>query len=391
MRRQFVIFSLLLKRARTQMPLILPESGLTCRRGFTLVEVLVAITIIGILASFITVSAMGALKHSRRSEIKQEIDRLDTAFELLKSRYGEYPPNLQNALPIDATGTYKNFKRYLNLIAPRHREPDDLLWIIIGVWVPDQQHFPKAHNGGVTAAEDIVFWLGGFSDDPNYPISGKGGPSYIVAKHDDPINRTLDPIESRTSVFPFDVDRLGPRAPDSYFEEGEYNHIEYFLNGQWHRMNFWRYSPRKSDQAYNYFDVSRGSPTLQTDVPGTNGSGQDSPWIYPLKKVDKRDASGSRLSFKFVNQGRFQILHCGLDNNWGDPLRQLYRGNDPEHIPYPGPEKQNFMRLDIDNDGKITPAELNGVIVYPEGPYDGDLADTQTNISTESTLEEAKP
>src|SRR3954449_7092999 len=131
MRRQFVIFSLFLKRARTQMPLVLPESGLTRRRGFTLVEVLVAITIIGILASFITVSAMGALKHSRRSEIKQEIDRLDTAFELLKSRYGEYPPNLQTALPI-TTGTYKNFKRYLNLIAPRHREPDDLLGIIIG-------------------------------------------------------------------------------------------------------------------------------------------------------------------------------------------------------------------------------------------------------------------
>jgi prepilin-type N-terminal cleavage/methylation domain-containing protein len=373
------------------MPLTIRKSQLAVASGFTLVEVLVVITIVGILASFITVGAIGALKHTRRSEIKQEIDRLDTALELLKSKYGEYPPNLQTILPVHVDGAYKNFKRYLKLVAPRHREPDELLAAIVGIWAVDQQHFPKAHNGGVTAAEDIVFWLGGFSDDPNYPISGKGGPSYVVAKHDDPTNRTLDPIESRKGVFPFDVDRLGPRAADGYFEDGEYNHIEFSLNGQWHRINFWAYSPRKSDQAFNYFDVSRGSPTMQTDVPGTNGNGKDECWIYPLKKIDKRDALGARLSFKFVNEGRFQILHCGLDNKWGEPLRLLYRGNDPDHIPYPGPEKQNFMRLDIDNDGKATPAEINRMIVYPEGPYDGDLADTQTNISTEMTLEEAKP
>ena len=40
--------------------------------------------------------------------------------------------------------------------------------------------WPDSLHGGMTAGEALVFWLGGFSSDPKYPISGEGGPSYRI-------------------------------------------------------------------------------------------------------------------------------------------------------------------------------------------------------------------
>lgn len=362
------------------------------RCGFTLVELLVVIAIIGILASLITVAAIGALKRARTAEIKSEINAIDAAFRTLKDKVGNFPPNCVTQAPADPNFALNNLKRYLKSVAPRHREPSDLLANLVGGWVLDQVHYPAAHNGGITPAEAIVFWLGGFSDDPSYPISGKGGPSYIVAENEGSINRTLDPIQGRKWLYPFDVDRLGPRADDGYFEEGKYNHVEYFLNGQWHRINFWHYSPRRSDQPYIYFDVSRGSPAMSNDVAAiAEGRGAESQaWIYAIKQVQKRDASGAPLSFKYVNEGNFQILHCGIDNSWGDKTTQLFLYPKEYKAKYPGPDFQNLLRLDIDADREVTPEENRGMIVYPEGPFPGELADTVENFSTEATIEDAK-
>ena len=371
-------------RAQTRFP-----SG-----GFTLIEVLVAITIIGILAALISVAAVGALKHAHRAAIRSEIEQIDAAFELLKKKYGDNPPNCQLLYPTDPGYVHNNLTRYMKMAAPRHREPEALLWNLTGPST-DVAHFPRgAKTFGIRPSEAIVFWLGGFSDDPNYPISGKGGPSYIVSKNEDPINRTLDPIESRKGLYPFDVSRLGPRGPDGFFEDHPDNHMEYLLNGQWHRINFWTYTPPRSDQPYLYFDVSRGNPDVTTtDVPEVPifGSKEFPGWIYPLKKVFERDASGAPLSFKFANQGGFQILHFGLDSSWGDHINHFFHWPDKDHFkPFPGPEYQNFLRMDIDGDSKVSPEERKGMIVFPDGPWIDDLGDTQVNFTTEMTVEDAQ-
>jgi hypothetical protein len=56
---------------------------------------------------------------------------------------------------------------------------------------------------------------------------------------------------------------------------------------------------------------------------------------------------------KFVNQGKFQIMHAGLDDAW-------------------------------DEEGKRT----FGNVLYPEGPFIGPIADNLTNFS-DGTLESA--
>ena len=82
----------------------------------------------------------------------------------------------------------------------------------------------------MTAGEAVVFWLGGFSRDPKFPISGDGGPSYAsfgMARHPADRIATLDPIESRKWVFPFDVTRLGPRMPTGISTSPTNRFIEY--------------------------------------------------------------------------------------------------------------------------------------------------------------------
>jgi prepilin-type N-terminal cleavage/methylation domain-containing protein len=361
-------------------------------QGFTLIEVLVVITIIGVLVALLTTAAVSAVKHSRQAEIKSEIAQIDAAFEQLKNKYGEYPPNCQ-AYAVDPNLTLKNLKRYLRKVAPRNREPDDLLANLLAVWVVDQINYPRPLGYGISPSEAIVFWLGGFSSDPNYPISGDGGPAYSIPKRGDPLNRTLDPIENRIhkGFYPFDITRLGPRDADGYFDDYDgmsvdaitnTRFIEFCINGKWRRINFWRYKARKIDEPYIYFDVSRASPSIDTDPPST-------PYplltaMYPLKRVQGRDANGVPLTFKFANEGKFQILHCGIDGIWGD-VETITTGKDgqPEHL--------NFLRLDINGDKQITPEERKAVIVFPEGPWVAGLGDTQVNFTTEMTVEDAKP
>ena len=70
--------------------------------GFTLIELLVVITNIGILVSLITIAAVSALKKTRETRIKAEINQLDEAlvFNFKNKRLG-YPPNCQ----IDGTSS----------------------------------------------------------------------------------------------------------------------------------------------------------------------------------------------------------------------------------------------------------------------------------------------
>src|SRR6476660_6395332 len=69
-----------------------PRSAIR-NRAFTLVELLVVITIIGILAALITVAAVGALKKSRQVEIKAEINQMDGGFNEVKNKSTACPPN----------------------------------------------------------------------------------------------------------------------------------------------------------------------------------------------------------------------------------------------------------------------------------------------------------
>ena len=75
-------------------------SGAALCAGFTLVEMLVVITIIGILAGLITARRLAARSTPRTPSIVVELSQLDTACKAYKEKFGEYPPDFtdQNAV-----------------------------------------------------------------------------------------------------------------------------------------------------------------------------------------------------------------------------------------------------------------------------------------------------
>ena len=330
-------------------------------RGFTLVELLVVITIIAILAALLVVAASAAMNRARFARIKTELNQLDQGIEQYKNEVsgGDYPPN---AMTNPTTGTMRTLSgnsspqqvandlvRHFKKVAPRHREPVGLIKRIAGV-APTPTETDVIGNpilaGGMTPAEALVFWLNGFSSDPKAPITGSGGPAYDYSS-----NPTVNGgIEGRKPVFPFETTRLGPRDDNGNFT-GRFIEFQLANNGPTYRINFWQYYPAGSNQPIVYFDTSR--PLM--DVEPMNG-----PHVHAIKQLSTGSTSAAN-AIRYANEGKFQILHCGLDEKWGD-----------------------FTTMSI-----VDTPSATSMLLFPKGPFTQDLADTITNFTT-GTLEDAQ-
>jgi prepilin-type N-terminal cleavage/methylation domain-containing protein len=330
------------------------------RAAFTLVELLVVITIIAILSALILTAAGAARRAAFRARIKAEMTEISTGFEEYKNKITAYPPNCQTDFGhpvvsppnVTVNQVYLDLKKHLSQAFPLHREPDDLIRQLAGLAPFSGSNSPLA--GGMRGGEAVVFWLGGFSSDPKYPISGEGGPSFVVGN--------ADPIENRSWIFPADVTRLRPRTSDGFFDEtvGRYVVYPVTINGvqQQRRINFWQYAPKGSEEPYVYFDTSRYTPDAY-DPPAANFE----PHIHALKRII--NAGSPNEEVVFATPDKYQILHCGIDGEWGDDFdRTSYF------------ESQN------------APANF---LAFPTGPFTGDIADTIVNFTTESTLEDSQP
>ncbi len=65
----------------------------TRRRGFTMIELLMVIIIIGILMALLLPAIQSAMRTARNAAVSSEINQLAQALENFKSRYGDYPPS----------------------------------------------------------------------------------------------------------------------------------------------------------------------------------------------------------------------------------------------------------------------------------------------------------
>ena len=70
--------------------------------GFTLVEMLVVVLIIGILAGLISAAAVRGLHRAKVARIGIDIQQISLALEQYKQQFGEYPPDFSS---IDGSGS----------------------------------------------------------------------------------------------------------------------------------------------------------------------------------------------------------------------------------------------------------------------------------------------
>lgn len=148
--------------------------------GFTLVEILVVIVIIGILAGLAIPAATAVIGRAKNTAIKVELDTMGQALEGYRQQYGDYPPDFSD---------WKKVERHFRRAFP---EIDDSELRILAQFTHLDAQFRRVAAGSLTdprsgsgyahyrqcidPAEALVFCLGGFSSDVQHPFTGTGGP-----------------------------------------------------------------------------------------------------------------------------------------------------------------------------------------------------------------------
>ena len=85
--------------------------GNACKRGFSLVEILVVVSIIGVLMTVVSFSVNGAIRRARISRAQAEVREMANSFKAFYTAYDDWPiGNPEDAAPGD---NYKPVTRTL--------------------------------------------------------------------------------------------------------------------------------------------------------------------------------------------------------------------------------------------------------------------------------------
>ncbi|MEM6366189.1 MAG: type II secretion system protein [Planctomycetota bacterium] len=200
----------------------MPDSRISERPiGFTLVEILVVISIIGILSA-IAVPVVGtALRTAKESAIRLEIDVMDQAMEAYKLKYGEYPPDFSSwkaverhfrkAFPNIDDGELRLLAQFTHLDSDYDRVPISGSGATANVDPRSAAGFSH-YRQCIDAAEAIVFCLGGYSSDARRPFTGTGGPLAPITVPGGAITADYGLVQYNTerdnAFFDFEMERL---------------------------------------------------------------------------------------------------------------------------------------------------------------------------------------
>jgi prepilin-type N-terminal cleavage/methylation domain-containing protein len=182
------------------------------RRAFTLVELLVVITIIAILIGLLIVTLGPIIVRSSDFRLQSEIEQLAAACEKFKEEFGFYPPDFHHtAFVVDPTVSplvplpYATVRPALLQIVntgwPNHQEttpdPTDNSKERLEVWW-EQVGSALAVSGHETA---LWYWLSQTFNDAQFPLSGRRDTTT-------PAPSVLNAGVVRKSFFDFDNERL---------------------------------------------------------------------------------------------------------------------------------------------------------------------------------------
>tara|TARA_Y100001934_G_scaffold270288_1_gene354970 strand:+ start:519 stop:1574 length:1056 start_codon:yes stop_codon:yes gene_type:complete len=313
----------------------------TNKRGVTLVELLVVIIIIGILFAILLPVINSVRKRGQITAISLELQNLKSAVEQYKQTYGDYPPDGSNWLVM---------QRHIMVAFPRI-SPNELEVFHRLVRVPGSL------ATYMDPSEALVFFLGGFSDDPRFPFTGEGGPFSA--------NRSTGLFEFDTQRLTIDTDNLCriqltdlnqsiPIAGASIDEATIHGELgeDYVTNNctlqrqtgpnNWQTYSnpkidvFPAYLPENAEVPYVYFDSRTYITRTQygydengkycAQYPKNNSQVQG--LVRPFRSDVVAHARPDDIyPAKFIGDSSFQIISAGIGNNFGtwDPNGGLWK------------------------------------------------------------------
>jgi len=353
------------------------------RRGFTLVELLVSIAIIGSLMAMTSVAIWRAIQTARSAAISVELNNLAQAMQSYKESQIQQPPSMAN---VSVTDRKMAFMRHVQLAFANANTYTASVTGYAGIRnkvmltaTPTNFNYNYAVEGAVRQldldtldqAEALVFWLGGFPTPVNPSTKQPIASSKLFGFHvdsDNPFRRdpsnleASEPLRFRTKpLYEFDQTRLVDNDGDGWLE----------------------YVPLRPRSGANtapfvYFDSTTYSSSVDSSkwrhmaYPRIDNNGVVSPTAATLASqwgtaapmamyFDPGGASPTRWS----NENSFQIICGGLDNAYSDPVTSLTNGQRipifPSGFVYSGSNEQGYYsKPEYDNLTNLSNKTLEG-------------------------------